>query len=268
MSPPNLKKYAIALIISLLASLPTGLFASSSPILLHIYAVFVAPGTVINLSASGLFFGSPTTTYLITARHVLVDKQTNRLVQPSATVRGQASNQHEEMGFVVELSLDTLRQSDNWKEDQGHDLLVIRIEQESKAVDGVRITHKPMSGPAKIHVASTLRFAGVKIGRTAYLSGYRTELILKDPSYSGLNDPTVREGKILLKNNGQIALDYLAKHGDSGAPVFVFDADLGADSAKLIGIHIGRADCRRKEVTFECAVVTPVDYILELIASL
>lgn len=258
---------AAVLSVLLFASSRSIVLAATRADLVNIYPAIIVPGSNLGFSASGFFLGTPTATYLVTARHVIVDEKNNSLVKTGALVRGRASNSLEEMGFVVELSLDMIRQSSHWKEDHDHDLLVIRLEQDSKPVDGAKVTHRPMSGPAKIPIESSLRVAEVGLGKPAYLSGYRTSLIIKDPFRRGLNEAHVREGKILLKTQNRILFDYLAEHGDSGSPVFTFTAGASNDGVSLIGVHIGRMDCQRNGSMAECSVATPVDYILELIAS-
>ena len=239
--------------------------ASSETDRLLRYPAIVSPGAIFGRTASGVFLGSPTVAYLVTARHVLMN-DTKALVKPFALVRGNASNPDEDRGYVLELDLDLLQRSGNWKEDLEHDVLVVRFMWDSKLTEGVRVKYEPPSGPAMVAFPSVLRLHDIALQQSVYLAGYRVSLIPRGAETSELNVPKIREGKTLLKNEekGQIVSDYLAVGGDSGAPVFMF-ARGGA--AKLIGIHIGRQDCSTPEGPMKCAIATPMNYIFLLISS-
>ena len=238
--------------------------SSNTDTLLH-YPVVVAPGAIFGRTASGVFLGSPTIAYLVTARHVLVN-DTKALVKPFALIRGNASNPYEDRGYVLELDLDVLQQSGNWKEDLEHDVLVVRFMWDSKLIEGVHVKYEPESGPAMVPFPSVLRLHDIALQKAVYLAGYRVSLIPRGAETSELNIPKIREGRTLLKDEqkGQIVSDYLAVGGDSGAPIFMF-ARGGA--AKLIGIHIGRQDCVTPEGPFKCAIATPMDFIFGLIST-
>lgn len=206
---------------------------------------------------------------LVTARHIFVN-DTNGLVKPSALVRGNASNQNDHQGYVLELDLAVLQRSDNWKEDLEYDVLVVRLMRDSKLMEEVQVKYEPTSGPAKVPFSSLLALRQIAMQKAVYLAGYRSSHIPKSPDRSEFNFPEIREGKTLLKDEqkGQIASDYLAVGGDSGAPVFMFDGDASRDAPKLVGIHIGRQDCfTPARSLFECAIATPMDFIFELIST-
>ena len=238
-------------------------FSDTDPLLR--YPVIVAPGALLSRTASGVFVGSPTVTYLVTARHVLVS-DSNALVKSFALLRGNASDPSEEQGYVLELDFDALRRSGNWKEDVAHDVLVVRLMWDSKLMDGVQVKYEPRSGPALVPFPSALRLHDIPLQKAVYLAGYRVSLIPRGAETSDLNIPKIQEGKTLLKDEqkGQIVSDYLAVGGDSGAPVFMF-ARGGA--AKLIGIHIGRQDCSTPEGPLKCAIATPMDFVFALIST-
>ena len=63
----------------------THAFPDTDPLLR--YPVIVSPGAIFGRTASGVFLGSPTIAYLVTARHVLMN-DTKALVKPFALVRG------------------------------------------------------------------------------------------------------------------------------------------------------------------------------------
>ena len=253
------------LIILLQISFQPLIHASSDTDPLLRYPVIVSPGAIFGRTASGVFLGSPTIAYLVTARHVLVN-DTKALVKPFALVRGNASDPSEDRGYVLELDLDVLQQSGNWKEDLEHDVLVVRFIWDSKLLDGVQVKYEPESEPAIVPFPSALRLHDIPLQKAVYLAGYRVSIIPRGAETSELNIPKIREGKTLLKDEqkGQIVSDYLAVGGDSGAPVFMF-ARGGA--AKLIGIHIGRQDCSTPEGPLKCAIATPMDFVFALIST-
>lgn len=241
--------------------------SSDTDTLLH-YPVIISPGAIFGRTASGVFLGSSTITYLVTARHVLVS-DTKALVKPFALVRGNAFNPHEDRGYVLELDLDVLQRSGNWKEDLQHDVLVVRLLWDSKLMDGVQVKYEPPSGPAMVPLPSVLRLHDIALQKAVYLAGYRVSIIPRGAETSELNVPKIREGKTLLKDEqkGQIVSDYLAVGGDSGAPVFMFDDDARGSASKLVGIHIGRQDCITPEGPLKCAIATPMDFIFKLIST-
>ena len=230
--------------------------------------VIVSPGAIFGRTASGVFLGSPTVAYLVTARHVLMN-DTKALVKPFALVRGNASNPSEDRGYVLELDLDVLQRSGNWKEDLEHDVLVVRFMWDSKLTEGVQVKYEPPSGAAMVLLSSVLRLHDIALQKAVYLAGYRVSIIPRGAETSELNIPKIREGKMLIKdeNRGQIVSDYLAVGGDSGAPVFMFEDGASGGDAKLIGIHIGRQDCSTPEGPMKCAIATPMDFVFTLISS-
>lgn len=260
--------HAVLLFILLQIGIPPPLHASSNTDTLLHYPVIVAPGAIFGRTASGVFLGSPTIAYLVTARHVLVN-DTKALVKPFALVRGNASNPNEDRGYVLELDLDVLQRSGNWKEDLEHDVLVVRFMWDSKLMEGVQVKYTPPSGPAMVPFPSVLRLHDITLQKAVYLAGYRVSLIPRGAETSELNIPKIREGKTLLKDvqKGQIVSDYIAVGGDSGAPVFMFDGDAGGGPPKLIGIHIGRQDCVTPEGPLKCAIATPMDFIFGLMST-
>lgn len=257
--------HTVLLIVLLQVSFQPLIHASSDPESLLPYPVIIAPGAILSRTASGVFLGSPTTIYLITARHVLVS-DTKALVKPFALVRGNATDPHEDRGYMLELDLDALQRSGNWKEDLDHDVLVVRFMWDSKLMEGVQVKYEPPSGPAMVPFPSVLRLHDVALQKAVYLAGYRVSIIPRGAETSELNTPKIREGKTLLKDEqkGQIVSNYPAVGGDSGAPVFMF-ARGGA--AKLIGIHIGGQDCITPEGPLKCAIATPMDFIFALIST-
>ena len=256
------------LIILLQVSVQPLTHASSDTDTLLRYPVIVSPGAIFGRTASGVFLGSPTITYLVTARHVLVS-DTKALVKPFALARGNATNQYEDRGYVLELDLDVLQRSGNWKEDLEHDVLVVRLMSDAKLMKGVQVKYEPPSGPAKVPFPSVRLLHDIALQKTVYLAGYRVSIIPRGAETSELNVPKIREGKTLLKDGqkGQIVSNYLAVGGDSGAPVFMFDGDPRGGAFTLIGIHIGRQDCITPEGPFKCAIATPMDFIYGLIST-
>ena len=261
----NLFVHTLLLIILLQVSFQPLSYASSDTDTLLRYPVIVSPGAIFGRTASGVFVGSPTIGYLVTARHVLMN-DTKALVKPFALVRGNASDPYEDQGYILELDLDVLQRSGNWKEDLEHDVLVVRFMWDSKLTEGVEVKYDPRSGPAMVPFPSALRMHDIPLQKAVYLAGYRVSLIPRGAETSELNTPKIREGKALLKDEqkGQIVSDYLAVGGDSGAPVFMFSR---GGAAKLIGIHIGRQDCSTPEGPMKCAIATPMDFVFALIAS-
>jgi len=255
----------VLLIILVQVSFQSLIHASSDTDSLLRYPVIVAPGAIFSRTASGVFVGSSTATYLVTARHVLVS-DTKALVKPFALLRGNATDPNEGRGYMLELDLDALQRSGNWKEDLEHDVLVVRFMWDSKLMDGVQIKYDPPSGPTMVPLPSLLPLHDIALQKAVYLAGYRVSIIPRGAETSELNIPKIREGKTLLKDEqkGQIVSDYLAVGGDSGAPVFMF-ARGGA--AKLIGIHIGRQDCITPDGPLKCAIATPMDFIFGLIST-
>ena len=257
--------YTVLPIVLLQISFQPQIHASSDADNLLRYPVIIAPGAIFSRTASGVFLGSSTANYLVTARHVLVS-DTKALVKPFALIRGNATDPYEDRGYMLELDLDALQRSGNWKEDLEHDVLVVRFMWDSKFMDGVQVKYEPPSGPAMVPFPSVLRLHDIALQKTVYLAGYRVSIIPRGAETSELNVPKIREGKTLLKDEqkGQIVSDYLAVGGDSGAPVFML-ARGGA--TKLIGIHIGRQDCITPEGPLKCAIATPMDFVFALIST-
>jgi trypsin-like peptidase len=257
--------HTVLLSILLQVSFQPLIHASSDTDSLLRYPVIVAPGAIFSRTASGVFLGSSTTTYLVTARHVLVS-DTKALVKPFALVRGNATDPYEDRGYMLELDLDALQRSGNWKEDLEHDVLVVRFMWDSKLMEGVQLRYEPPSGPATVPFPSVLPLHDIALQKTVYLAGYRVSTIPRGAETSELNIPKIREGKTLLKEEqkGQIVSDYLAVGGDSGAPVFMFSR---GGAVKLVGIHIGRQDCITPEGPLKCAIATPMDFIFALIST-
>lgn len=156
------------LIILLQVSFQPLLHASADTDSLLRYPTLVVPGAIVEKAPSGVFLDSRTITYLVTARHVFVN-DTSGLVKPSALVRGNASNQNEHQGYVLELDLDVLQRSDNWKEDLEHDVLVVRLMRDSKLMERVQVKYEPTSGPAKVPFSSLLALRQIAMQKATWL---------------------------------------------------------------------------------------------------
>ena len=206
---------------------------------------------------------------LVTAWHVFFDDSDN-LRGSLALLRSHASDPHEQMRSGLELALKSLKASDNWKEDLTHDVLAIRLENNSKPTEGVRITHQPKSGPAKMPLTTLLKFSELGFTKPVYLVGYRVSRAIKDPTGFSLNIPEIRKGRVLAKDkkSGQFVADYRGEPGDSGAPVFIIDrSEAGNTTVDLAGLYFGSQQCHDDKRELWCALATPTDYILQLISS-
>ncbi|MBX3330551.1 MAG: trypsin-like peptidase domain-containing protein [Nitrospira sp.] len=230
------------------------------------YPAFVAPGPVLRLSGSGVLLGTANTTYLLTARHVFVNDMRDTLVKPGGLVRARAADPKESMSYVVKLDLNILRNSENWKEDKEHDVLLVRLIHNQFPVEGVHVTHEPKSGPSMIPLPDVHGISEIASGKVVYIAGYRTSIIPNNANGSELNSASVRGGKILLYtiDDGKIVSDYHAYSGDSGAPIFMFTES----GITLVGVHIGRQDAITNNGSKrELAIATSTQYVLELISS-
>jgi hypothetical protein len=236
------------------------------------YSVLVAPEK--GYPGSGVFIRANTATYLVTARHVLLNEKENAFKADFALLSSPAADVKEIGHYAVRINLKQLYRSGNIKEDREHDLILVRIDHKrgDKFVNlrGVTVKHEVKSGPARVDSSIAKTMGDLVIGEKFYLPGYRTIRALRHPQQFNLNEPEMRTGTFLAKElkTGLLYSSYLSELGDSGAPVFTVQPELGNTKLRIVGIHTStgfKCQLIKTMILEQCGRAAAMDYVLRLI---
>ena len=203
-------------------------------------------------TGTGFLYLDTTGTFLITAKHVILDetkekdgKVSRKLKSNFAEITSYPQDYDKSNPNILNLNLKGLLESGNLQFSESRDIVVIKI--------GIRIT-SPFEGTRynnfvskKIEKTSTINgfsqaevsyIDSVLIGNDIFILGYPKSLGLKDSPQYNFNRPLLRKGTLagrdlILKN---IIIDCPAYPGNSGGPVLMISGNVFESRIELIGI--------------------------------
>jgi len=207
-------------------------------------------------AASGFYMNTDTTTYFVTARHVLFNKitdETNKVIQyalitKSAELLSYPRDPNENARIVLDLDLEVLNNAGEIKFHKVQDIAIVRVgiatKDESgqnivKFINGVTLKEKAKSGLLGVAVSNVKKYIDVLAANDVYIFGYPSSIGIKDIPQIEYEKPLLRKGIVAGKNdqNKTIILDCPTYYGNSGGPVVeVEQVDLSHYNFKVIGI--------------------------------
>ena len=234
---------------------------------------------------SGFFLKTDTNQYLVTARHVLFNKDTGNLKGEKATLLSYSKDLEEEKRNILELDLPTLLASNRIRKHLTEDIAVICISDVSERKEngettlrlapGVTFKERAPLGTVSVTSHGVKRYDDVLIGNNIYVFGYPRSIGMKGiPQIDPLR-PLLRFGIVAGKNPTQktIILDCPLYGGNSGGPVLeVEEVSLSKRSFRVVGVvtqlvpvaeKLGKQDARYTNSGYGVAV--SMDSVFELI---
>jgi Trypsin-like peptidase domain len=248
------------------------------------YPVLVAiPGVE---EASGFYLNTPTSTYLVTAKHVLFSEN-GQLRGPIMTLVSYPKDPKQSGVNRFSVNLAALNDAGEIKVHLTADVVVVRVAKVvSNTADPSRVMLQSLGGVSALEVANSgilgvatdavKRYDDVLIGNDVLLFGYPTSLgISGSPQLDPLR-PLLRKGIIagLKPDSKSIILDCPVYYGNSGGPVVEVDRDFSKTTFKVIGVVSQFVPFDQNLINHTplpnlsnsgYSVVTPMDYVLELV---
>ena len=240
-------------------------------------------------SATGFYFRDNMFYYLVTAKHVLLDKRTDGLKSGIVTLLSYSKELNPSYRIKRTIDLTQLNARGLVRLHPTQDVAVIRLgEVASIKADGSTIAYPDtivcVEGEELSTTSSnteTLRlFDNVLISNEAFIFGFPTSIGIKEVPQIDRELPLLRRGIIAGKNptNRTIILDCPVYPGNSGGPVIQLEQDgLLKKRYRMIGVisqfvpfkeiwHNKTYNVSHREFSNSgYSVITPMDAVLELL---
>ena len=253
-------------------------------------------------SGSGFFINTATTTYLVTAKHVLFkdEGRSAEFHSPRINLRAYSRDPAEPRPNVASLDLPAMQAAGLIKRHATRDVVVINIgfitatlPDGNPAVEtaagtglmifpaGVTLLSSAPDGIVGVDVKLVRRFEDVLVGNDAIVFGFPSSLRLSPIPQLDYDRPLLQKGVIAGLNlrDKYVVINCPAYPGNSGGPVFQIEPEPFSNRFWLIGLvthrvpYIEEWKGERNRVPIQSStiigatysVVTPIDYALELL---
>jgi trypsin-like peptidase len=243
--------------------------------------------------ASGFYLNAGSSTYLVTAKHVLFDQQTGRLRNGPVTLISYSSNPKESGANVLQLDLAALSQAGRIKGHAAADVAVIQIAEiiadsstnapalkQVRVVSGVTVHTSVATGILGVDVNVALKkYDDVLVANEVLLFGYPTSLGMRESPQLDPQRPLLRRGIVAGLNSTarSIIIDCPSYPGNSGGPVVETDHIGFQTTYKVIGVVSEFVPFAERSINYPIqyqsvtisnsgyTIVTPMDFVLELV---
>jgi Trypsin-like peptidase domain len=214
--------------------------------------------------ASGFYLNNATATFLVTAKHVLFDLKTNKLIDSQLDLLSYSKNPSESGRCLLTLDLAVLDKAGNVKADPSEDVALIKIAtftgtspsgtpapvsnatqstpppRMMQFVAGVTMKENTANGIVGVSLDNVKTFAQVLVGNDIFVFGYPSSLGLQELPQLDLLHPLLRKGIVAGENinSRSIVLDCPVYQGNSGGPVLEADHQGFGVHFSIIGVVI------------------------------
>jgi hypothetical protein len=242
-------------------------------------------------TGSGFFLNTAEAVFLVTAKHVFFDPDTQKLRDDQAELTSYSKDPSDQENNVMLLNLDALQVAGAIKGHSLHDIAVVKIgiisdkeeppnnTQDSgkhtlSAIPGVIVSKMSKLGIVGVSLDHIKTFDQVLIGNDVIVFGYPTSLGLQAKPQFDLHRPLLRKGIVAGQNlqSRSIVLDCPVYWGNSGGPVIQVEAtNPFQKSFSVIGVVGELVPFVDQGHTFMTAnnsgysIATPMDFVLELV---
>lgn len=186
--------------------------------------------------------------YLVSAKHVFVNMNTNLFLGYTAIVKYSKKELHSDDYFLCSFTMDMATLSKNNKIiiDEKNDVIAIDIFDNDMSTRTVNFTEGIVENEFRegafliVPEASILTSNLVSIGHDVAIFGFPTSLQMQTNKQFDFDLPLVRRGMVsqIYNEKGYIILDCQVHPGNSGGPVFQYTHSPGIINQYLIGILI------------------------------
>ena len=224
---------------------------------------------------SGFYLVSGSGTYLITAKHVLIDSLTGKPKFDSIALVSYTLEPLDTLPIVVQVDLGLSLSTGNMKHHEKKEVVIIRLAIVDTAGRSVTpgVYVPGFFTKSVVPMSRLVMFDSVVVGREAFVIGYPESLLSNELDF---RRPLVRSGIIAGKNHvtKMFFTDCAVFYGNSGAPVLqtrgrihevagvaialVMDFVKIIDSAGATQYYPGNSGY---------SVVVPMDFVMELISK-
>jgi len=179
-------------------------------------------------SASGFFYRDEKSIYFITAKHVLLNKE-SQLIDSVTTLICYSKEQDWTKPAVMQLDLNVIFKDNRIKFDTDNDVIVLKVASSESLSDnkeeykitgmaGIKGNNRKILGVGHKNIRN---FSDIIVGNDVYIFGYPRSLGISDTPQIEYEKPLLRKGTIAQKNYKQntIILDCPVYFGNSGGPV-------------------------------------------------
>lgn len=198
-------------------------------------------------SGTGFFVNLGGQSYLVTARHVLLNKN-GEMKSDLMRLIAQPRDINADDRTVFELQLDELRSNGHILSHPDRDISVIRMNKTIEDVDankkkvqyfpGIKMISKAKSGIVGAAEPSVKKFDEVNISNEVFTFGYPSSIGMKKQPQIDYQTPLLRKGIVAGKNKGNmtIILDCQVFPGNSGGPVVELERVNNKGRISVIGV--------------------------------
>lgn len=231
-------------------------------------------------SGSGFFFKSNTAVYLVTAKHVLFDPNTQQLRDTRMEIVSYSKDLSEATPNITAVDLATLAK-ENVVPHPSQDVAVVRLfsiitmgtEEKFADLPGVKTELVSKAGLLCVGFESVKRLNQVLVGNDVIVFGYPTSLGLKNVPQIDSQRPLLRKGLVagVDMRRRSIVLDCPSYPGNSGGPVVEADPEGFSKRFLIIGVisqYVPYADGGKSFALMAnsgYSIAVPVDFVLELV---
>jgi hypothetical protein len=186
-----------------------------------------------NFTGSGFYLNTNNAIFFVTAKHVLFDRKTGKLLSNTVEVRSYSKDPADRNPNVLELDLTALEV----KAHATQDIAVVKIlnfgevkpsttaPAYATVLPGVQIKAVNSRGIVGVGPDVVKLFDHILVGNNVILFGYPTSLELKELAQLDPLRPLLRRGLVAEQNfeKRSVVLDYPVYPGNSGGPVVEID---------------------------------------------
>jgi hypothetical protein len=240
-------------------------------------------------TGSGFYLNNGKAIYLVTAKHVLFDPITQRLLDVALEALSYSKDPSDSTRNVYTLDLLVLQKNNNIKRHPSEDVAVVKIGDLTSVagaassqsftlgvIPGVTAKEQAAKGGLLSVALDTVKpFEEVLTGNEVIVFGYPTSLGLQQLPQLDLHRPLLRKGIVAGINSEKrsIVLDCPSYFGNSGGPVLELDKEPFRTHFTIIGVisqYVPFADQGRSG-TFMIlsnsgySIATPMNFVLDLV---
>ena len=236
---------------------------------------------------SGFYVNTDNFTYLVTAKHVILDSEKKELKATKATLTSYGRDPADLSQMVIEVNLDLMLREHNIRFHRNGDAATVKLarlekqggKQYSKFFPAAKILQHSKTGLVSVSVNNVKNISEVLIANDVFLFGYPSSIGIKDIPQINYDRPLLRKGIVAGVNldRNSIIIDAAVYPGNSGGPVLQAEPYEGGINFYLIGLVSELVPYAEKWIKTRYgtsytefsnsgyAVVVPCDFILELL---
>jgi len=234
-------------------------------------------------TGSGFYLNTSKAVYLVTAKHVLFDPKTQKLLGTALELLSYSKDPSDSSRNLITVDLSAVEMSGDIKPHPSEDVAVVKLSKivpggttssfSGAMVPGVTLNEMASGGLLAVNVDIVKMFNQVLTGNEVMFFGYPTSLGLKQLPQIDIHRPLLRKGIVAGTNpkTRSIILDCPVFFGNSGGPVLELEKQPFSTTFKIIGVmsqYVPFVDGGRSFQILSnsgYSIATPMDFVLDLV---